>query len=361
MSKRIKCVFVIRSLTGGGAERVVSVLANKMVMLGIETYIITYAKTNEDYILDCNVKVITMPHRKDSIYTKIKRIPDMRNIMKNINPDIVIPFVGTVLYVTWFATLGLKCKFILTVRSNPWMAPNTKIQRLFRDFIAKKSDAIMLQNEEQEEYFSKLLYKNIIVVNNPLSENFIKNEKKIYANRVQTIVAVGRLEPVKNHELLIRAFAKAFKMQNEISLYIYGSGKQKQVLENIIEELSLQNRVFLVNRVNNVDDILKRADLFVMTSKYEGMPNALMEAMMVGVPCISSDCKTGPKSLIKDFETGIFYSSEDEEDLIKKLRWAVSNPLYLSKIGKEARRFMLENYTEEKIIESMRKITDIVK
>lgn len=356
MDKPTKCMFTIRSLTGGGAERVVSVLANAMVKQGIDTYIVTYARTDRDYDLDKNVKVIVMPKRKDSIYTKMQRIPDMYKIIHKINPDIVIPFVGTVLYVTWIACLGLKCKFILTVRNNPWVVPESKKERLLRNYIAGKSDAIMIQNEEQGEYFSEALHKNLIVVNNPISQDFINNAKENYTNEVCTVVTAGRLEPQKDHAFLIKAFAKSFADKPQIKLYIYGEGKLKQKLETLIEELSLQDRVFLMGRAINIGEVLQKADLFVMTSKYEGMPNALMEAMMVGVPCISSDCKTGPCSLINNQVNGLLYSNGNETDLIEKFKWCVSNPQQLSSIGKEARRFMLENYTEAKIAESIDRI-----
>ena len=361
MDKPIKCMFTIRSLTGGGAERVVSVLANAMAKKGIDTYIVTYARTDRDYDLDKNVKVIVMPNRKDGFFTKMQRIPDMYKIIHKIRPNIVIPFVGTVLYVTWFACLGLKSKFILTVRNNPWMVPESKKERLLRNYIAGKSDAIMIQNEEQGEYFPEELQKKLIVVNNPISQDFINSAKESYTNEVCTVVTAGRLEPQKDQTFLIRAFAKSFADKPQIKLYIYGEGKLRRNLETLIEDLSLQNRVFLMGRAINIVDVLQKADLFVMTSKYEGMPNALMEAMMVGVPCISSDCKTGPCSLIHNQVNGLLYSNGNEMDLIEKLKWCVSNPQQLSSIGKEARRFMLENYTEASISESIDRIKGRVK
>lgn len=270
--------------------------------------------------------------------------------------DIVIPFVGTVLYVTWAASFGMKCKFILTVRNNPWLVPASKKQRMFRDYIAGKSDAIMIQNEEQGEYFSGALHKKMIVVNNPISDSFRNEKKENYSNEIRTVVTAGRLEAQKDHAFLIRAFAKAFVDKPEIKLYIYGEGKQKQSLESLIQTLSLQDRVFLMGRSSNILEVLKKTDVFVMTSKYEGMPNALMEAMMLGVPCISSDCKTGPRSLIRNQTNGLLYSKGNEMDFMKKLKWAAANPKQLSLLGKEARKFMLENYTDERTSESIDRI-----
>ena len=358
MNKPIKCVFTIRRLTGGGAERVVSVLASAMAQKGIDTYIVVYARTQKDYSLDEKVKIITMPQRKDSVVTKLKRINDMKKILKEINPDVVIPFVGTVLYVTWLACRSLKTKFVLTVRNNPWVMPETKKQRWLRDYIAKKSDAVMIQNEEQRDYFPQSLKDKLLVINNPLSEVFIHNQKTGYRDSIHSIVTLGRLEPQKDHDFMIRSFLKAFPDQQDIKLYIYGEGRQKQHIEDLIAQLGLQNRVFLKGRTTEALDVLQQADLFIMTSKYEGMPNALMEAMAVGVPCISSDCRTGPKSLIVHRDNGLLYSCGNENDFVEQLRWAVSDPQRLAYIGKKARQFMIEHYTEQHTAESINRICE---
>ena len=361
MNKPIKCVFTIRRLTGGGAERVVSVLASAMVQKGIDTYIVVYGRTEKDYSLDEKVKIITMPQRKDSVLTKLKRVSDMKKILKEIKPDVVIPFVGTVLYVTWLACCGLKTKFVLTVRNNPWIVPETKKQRWLRDRIANKSDAVMIQNEEQRDYFPPSLKEKLLVINNPLSEVFIRNQKSHYTDSVHSIVTLGRLEPQKDHDFMIRSFMKAFPDQPDIKLYIYGEGRQKQHIEDLITQSGWQDRVLLMGRTTDALAVLQQCDLFVMTSRYEGMPNALMEAMAVGVPCISSDCRTGPKSMIVHRDNGILYSCDNEDDFVEQLHWAADHPQQLVSIGKKARQFMIEHYTEQHTAESIHKICERLK
>ena len=282
----------------------------------------------------------------------------MKKILKEIKPDVIIPFVGTVLYVTWLACFGLKTKFVLTVRNNPWIVPETKKQRWLRDRIAKKSDAVMIQNEEQRDYFPLSLKDKLLVINNPLSEVFIRNQKKHYNDNIHSIVTLGRLEPQKDHDFMIRSFMKAFPDQPDIKLYIYGEGKQKQHVEDLIGQLGLQDRVFLMGRTTDALNVLQQADLFIMTSKYEGMPNALMEAMAVGVPCISSDCRTGPRSLIVHRENGVLYSCGNEDDFVEQLHWALANPQRLGSIGKKARQFMIEHYTEQHTTECIHKICE---
>lgn len=349
----MRVLFTIRSLTGGGAERVVSVLSGLMAQRGIETYIVAYARTDKDYELDEKVKVLIMPERKDGLLTKFLRIPDMRKLVKEIKPDVVIPFVGTVLYVTWFAIWGLKTKFVLTIRNNPWVMPASLKERKLRDWIAKKSDAIMIQNEEQGNYFSLEREEKIFTVSNPIQKKFMENGKDVYSEEIKKVISVGRLEPQKNHRLLISAFAKAYADEPQIKLYIYGDGREENSLRGFIEELGLQEKVYLMGRATNMLQVLKEADLFVMTSDYEGMPNALMEAMVVGVPCISTDCKTGPKTLIKEQDNGILVPIRDEERLIEALEWAIDNPDLMNKMGMCARKYMCDNFTEEKSLSAV--------
>lgn len=272
----MKILFTIRSLTGGGAERVVSVLSGLLADVGEDVHIITYKTSERDYSISEKVQIHEMPQRKDSTITKGMRIFDMRKIIKEIQPDVIIPFVGTVLYVSWLAITGMKIPFVLTIRNNPWTMPEKRLLRNFRDYLAKKSCAILVQNEEQSEYFSADLRKKCFVVPNPLSSKFIDNHKEIYSRKISKIIAVGRLHEQKNYPLLLKAMVDITKIKSEITLDIFGEGNQKKYLEGLVDEYGLANYVFLRGRSQSIEKQLQVADMFVMTSDYEGMPNALI-------------------------------------------------------------------------------------
>ena len=357
----MRILFTIRSLTGGGAERVVSVLSDLLSECGEEVHIVTYKKTDRDYSISAKVKIHEMPQRADSPVTKALRIFDMRRFVRAIQPDVIIPFVGTVLYVSWFAVLGMGVPFVLTIRNNPWTMPEKKALRKFRDYLAKKSCAIMVQNEEQTAYFSEALREKCFVVANPISARFIENHKERYGDSISRMIAVGRLHGQKNYPLLLRGMAEIVKRRPEVTLDIFGEGDQRERIEALVGQYGLGNNVLLRGRSQCIEEQLQTADAFVMTSDYEGMPNALMEAMAFGLPCISSDCRTGPKSLIRPNENGLLFRTGSAEDLEEKIRWALEHPEQMAEYGKRARRSLLEVYSPQRALEQMQILLDHVK
>lgn len=358
MNKNNKYLFTIRSLTGGGAERVVSVLTSYMANEGYDISIIAYDKSSNDYNINDKVKIYYMPKEPNNIIGKIKRFSDMRILIKKINPDVIIPFVGTVLFVSYIASRPEHIPFIRTVRNSPWNEPGTILEKIMRKFLNKKSKAIMVQNEEQIEYFPVKMKEKIFAVPNPLDDVFIDNKKENYSSQINKIISVGRLNSQKNQELLIRAFANILTYYPDITLDIYGEGKEKEKLEYLIKEMNIENNCFLKGRSNNIVNELINADLFIMTSNFEGMPNALMEAMALGLPCISSDCRTGPKTLIQHNETGILFETGNESELIKHIKWSINNIDKLNQMGIKARNDIIGKYSSNQVANDLKLFLD---
>jgi GalNAc-alpha-(1->4)-GalNAc-alpha-(1->3)-diNAcBac-PP-undecaprenol alpha-1,4-N-acetyl-D-galactosaminyltransferase len=129
-----------------------------------------------------------------------------------------------------------------------------------------------------------------------------------------------------------------------------------------VNKLGIENAVSFKGRVANVADALMSTDLFVLSSNYEGMPNALMEAMAVGLPCISTDCPTGPKDLIKNMENGILIKSNDVDELASAIHYCVENPLFCQEAGRAAKKKVKEEFQVEMVIDKfIREINQIVK
>lgn len=339
-----KIMFVVPYLSGGGAERVVSLWSSELAELGIDTHLLLLYRVDNEYFIHDDLKVhIIAPDEESYIaQSKLKHVKLIRKVLKEVNPDVIIPFlVGPLLNIS---RIGLKSKLVETVRINPASSPKNIIKKAMRDISVFLSNGLIVQNTEQKEYFPQFVHKKTKVFPNPVSDLFLDIENK--SREIKKIVTVGRLVPQKNHKLLIRAFSK-IKRKN-LKLDIYGEGILKEELQELIYELDLSDQVRLMGRVPKIEDELKTADLFVLTSNYEGMPNSLMEAMASGLPCISTDCPTGPSDLIDNYANGLLIPMENETQLINSINYLIENPDVAIEMGRQAKKDIKENYSAHK-------------
>src|SRR5699024_245151 len=197
-------------------------------------------------------------------------------------------------------------------------------------------DGFVFQTEGAKSYFSKTIQNKGIVINNPV---FIKyNDFNLPDKRRKVIVNVGRLHTQKNQTLLINAFKNISNYFPEYKLEIYGEGPLEYKLENQIKALDLTDKVTLKGTTNDLFAEIVDASLFVLSSDYEGMPNALMEAMALGLPCISTNCRPGGASeLINDGKNGKITPIGSTEHLSHAMIDVLKHPLDAEKMGKKAK------------------------
>lgn len=354
----MKYMFVIPSLNFGGAERVVSILSSELVKKGLESTVLIYFKTNNEYRVHENVKKVYLSDGYESDYDKMnyyKRLFGIRKIIKSEKPDYVIPFLPHVCIQTTFSLLFLKFKIIQTIRNNPIDSPKNKYQRKLRDFLINHSDKTIVQNETQKQYFDKKVHKKIYVLPNPVRDDLFDVEKNKTDEKF-IIASAGRLNYQKNFKMLIDSVENICKDNDNVILQIYGDGELKDELQSYINEKSLQKSVFLMGRTNDMKTMLSSIDLYILSSNFEGMPNSLMEAMAAGVPSISTDCPTGPADIITDGENGFLVPVDDSISMEKAIKKMMNSNMDL--IAKNGRAFVKKNYSPEKIV---RKLIDICK
>lgn len=306
-----KLLFYINALHHGGAERVIAYLANSLSKNEYNCVMVTSIKEPWEYPLDVNVKRTTlfdsgMPH--NFIRRNILATLRLRKIIESEKPDMVISFMAEPNFRAIIANIGIKSKNLISIRNDP----NREYPNLLFRFTAKilypLADGIVFQTQEAMNYFSQAVQKKSRIILNPVDEVFfntpLKKERK-------GIVTTGRLVKQKNHALLIKAYSSiADKVEDD--LYIYGEGELQKELEKLINDLGVKNRVHLLGAVRNVPEVLSNAKLFVLSSDYEGMPNSLMEAMAMGLPCISTDCPCGgPRELLS--ENDLFKCNDVEQ------------------------------------------------
>lgn len=300
----MKILFTVGSLAGGGAERVVSRIASCMARRGNSVEIFLIAKDDVDYPLNKEVDVkFINPKVQLRGLRYIFRCMEYRKEVKRFNPDVIISFTTAVNLFVLEAMRGTDFKIILSERNDPHNDPKNVKLRKRRDKVYHKASGIVFQTNDAKSYFSNIIQKNSTVILNPIEIPFELIGKE---NKEKKIVTVGRLEPQKNQAILIKAFAQIHKRFPEYKLEIYGEGSLRSELETLIKKEKLDDVVFLMGYSKNILELISTAKLFVLSSDYEGMSNALIEAMAIGLPVVSTDHPIGgAKMAIQDRINGI--------------------------------------------------------
>lgn len=345
--KRI--LFVLPFLSSGGAERVVSIWSSEMAKKGVDVHLLLFYRVSNEYNLNNKVKVHTISTSKTSYdkLSKYNKIKHLRNAFKEIKPDVILPFISYVGIVTSIANIGLPYSIVETVRIDPRYSPSSKINRFLRDLSINSAEKCIVQSKNQLDYFSVRMQKKMVIHPNPIDNNFIKAKKVFTENKVKNIVSVGRLEKQKNFPLLIKSFSEVAKKNKDITLRIYGVGSLHSELQQYISSLDMEGRVLLCGRTNNIVKVLQESDLFILSSDAEGMPNSLMEAMAIGLPCISTDCPSGPSDLIQHGINGLLVPVNDSTALIKSIETVISNVRDSIKMGENAKLTILDKHAAD--------------
>ena len=315
-----KVDIITRAMTSGGAERVIAQLANYFVTQQIQCRIITTDDNEVMYPLNEKVKVVPIGKKSDNkIIDRVVRYSALRKVVLSDRPDVVLTMPeDTGIYVI-LALLGTKIPVYVSERNNPWVMPDVKITRFLRKIAYPFATGVIFQTEMAKSFFPKRIQKKGIVLPNPVDASRIPAPYE--GEREKRFVAVGRLEPQKNFPLLIRAFAEFNKEIQGYKLTIYGEGREREKLEKLIKDLGMQNDIELPGRDKDVLNKINDAAVFILSSDYEGMPNALIEAMCMGMPVISTDCPSGgPRELIKNGVNGILIPTNNEEQLILAMK-----------------------------------------
>ena len=268
---------------------------------------------------------------------KGNRILQLRAIIKRKSPDVVLTMGVPLALYTIPALIGLRVKHVISERNDPAHFAGKKTTRIFSRFLMRFADGYVFQTKQAQAYYCNNIRKRSVVIHNPLYDvPQTENERGLKRNE---IVSVGRLNKQKNQKLLISAFEDIHKVFPTFRLIIYGEGPERQNLEKYIKELNLDKYILLPGSVNDILDRIRDSYMFVMTSDFEGMPNALMEAMSIGLPCISTDCPCGgPFELIDDKKNGRLIPVGDKDALIKVTKEMIENNINAEEMGEEARK-----------------------
>ena len=332
----MKIMFNTSSMGKGGAERVISILANELIKEN-DVSILLNTKENKAYDLNEKIKLLELDKKYISIalFRNLKRIWTSAKILKKEQPDIIISFLPMPSYRILLLRKLIKVPIIVSDRNDP----NKEYKSFISNFLMKrlypKADGFVFQTEEQKKFFDKNIQDKSIIIYNPIKDEFLNTNKA--AQKEDTIISVGRLVEQKNQKMLIEAFSKIAKEYSNYKLKIFGTGPLELSLKKQIENLNLSDRILLCGVCDDIKTELEKAKIFVLSSDYEGMPNALIEAMAVGLPVISTDCPCGgPKELIENKKNGLLIEVGNVERLAKKMKYLIENQEEAALMGKNA-------------------------
>ncbi|MBD1896891.1 MULTISPECIES: glycosyltransferase family 4 protein [unclassified Coleofasciculus] len=363
----MRLTLVIPSIFAGGAEKVMSVMANYWAAKGWKITLLTFddGKVPPFYDLDCHVHHICLGIARESpsllvgIWNNLKCIQVLRVAIADSQPDAVISFIDKNNILTLLATRGLHIPVVVSERIHPAMYSIGGVRGLLRQWIYPKANRVVGVTARALSYFSAQIQSRSYVIPNPVI--FINTNQTESAKLITkpSLIAVGRLDSQKGFDLLLQAFALLKVCYPDWTLTILGEGALRTELEALRNQLGLSNRVHLPGRVKNIYEFLKQADIFVMSSRFEGFPNALCEAMACGLPVISTDCPSGPREIIRDGVDGILVQNGNVDALAAAMERLMSNEAERQRLASRATQVM-DRFSLEKIMEMWENLLDQV-
>ncbi|MBW4646794.1 MAG: glycosyltransferase family 4 protein [Goleter apudmare HA4340-LM2] len=348
---------VTSSLSCGGAERAVVLIAESLSKRGHKVSLLTIAGIERDfYKVPDGVHRIALNVAKNSptllhaLWNNLYRFWILRRAIFSLQPDIVISHMCPSNILTLISLLKTEYPVIVTEQNDPKMSTDQGLWGNLRRLIYPLAAKVVSVSQGVDSYFEWLPKGRRSVIYNPLQvinydKSTISLPKGADPNK-KWVMAMGRLNYQKNFELLLSAFHKLVDKHPDWQLLIFGEGSLRSKLEDLVENLGFTNQVLLAGVTNNPISILKRADLFVLSSRFEGLPLVLLEALACGLPVVSTDCPSGPREIIQDGVDGVLVPSEDVSALAKAMDYLMANEGERKRLAESAseavNRFKLE-------------------
>jgi GalNAc-alpha-(1->4)-GalNAc-alpha-(1->3)-diNAcBac-PP-undecaprenol alpha-1,4-N-acetyl-D-galactosaminyltransferase len=310
---RMRLTLVIATLECGGAERVIATMANYWAAKGDAITVLTITGT-PFYDLDPRVRHVRVGRAtgpRDPVTRLVRSLIALRRAIRESRPDAVISFIDKTNVITLLAARGLGMPVIVSERGDPHTDALGAPWKLLRRWTYRHADHIVALNPHVLAYFPDRMRPRVSVIPNPVLPPPPSLAGDGDELRPPFIVAVGRLDVGKGFDLLLHSFAGVAGDHREWTVYILGDGPERPRLERLRDELGLRDRVFLPGRVRHPHVWLKRAALFVATSRLESFGNAMCEAMAAGLPVIATDCPFGPRGIVRDGDDAVLLPCED--------------------------------------------------
>lgn len=333
-----RVLFVNNGLSTGGSERVMCVLANEIYARGCEVSMVNlnpYVPASYELMKEIEVLPCEYGNRRGMRYLLFV-FRFLRKEIMNGNYDVVVSFLRDINILTMIASMGSRKKIVISDRNDPIsLIYKHPIFELLKVFLYPFASSVVLQTEDAKKLYSYNIRKRVVVIPNPIM-NDIPYAVSI-GERRHAIVAVGKLKPQKNYPTLIKAFSLFVKDFSDYELHIYGDGEEERKLRGLVSCLDLDGKVLFHHYTKQIHKCIKDAYIYVNASDYEGMSNAMLEAMAIGLPSICTDCPIGgARMVIQNNINGVLVPVNDYLSLCDAMKSVASDSSFAARIGKEA-------------------------
>lgn len=331
-----KIIFLCHGAGNGGAERVITTLANEFSKKNYQVFLITTNKDKNDYKINSKVQrnriISNMPN---SVLRTLDRLRKLRKLFKHIKPDYIVSFSAIPNMQAIISNIGLKSKLIISERTDPSKYPASKIGRMLRTILYPIADQIVFQTKDAQDFFQNNIKRKSKIIPNPIRDDLPKNYTGI---REKVIVGIGSLGKQKNWQMALNASKIFFQNYPDYQLHIYGEGPERDSLQKKINcDEILKNRVILKGFHADAVEQMAKATMFISSSNYEGISNSMLEALAVGTPTICTDCPVGGARMVIDSGiNGILVPVGDYQALASEMISIVKDPEYAKSLSQNA-------------------------
>lgn len=340
-----RIAFHLNCLEQGGAERVVTNLAHQFYAEGYEVFIATEWFGENEFQIDEGIQRVHVglteeDKRQSRAVQIVRRVTHLRQFVKKYQPDVLIAFAQKANYRALMATVGMKVPVIISIRTDPVGHYDSLADKIQIPLLFPRAAGCVFQTQGQKEFFPEGTQRKSRIILNPINDKYIGVPRP--EKRTKTVVQSGRLVDFKNQLMLIRAFVKVHEKHPDYDLKIYGGDSfdgTKELLEALIAEKHAESFVTLMGASDELEKVLNDAAVYAFSSDWEGLPNALLEAMALGLPIVATDCPCGgPRTVIQDGYNGLLVPIMDEDAMAEGICRLIENPREAERMGENARK-----------------------